>query len=103
MGPGGPVAEPWLRKVKYLVPVQFVGKEPPSWALHGRADCHFSTQSAHVSLSQEPNAQTPSLPPLPGHLCFTLSQEGSLEWWPGQYVFCCFFFKPPPKDIFSLL
>lgn len=39
---------------------------------------------AHISLFQEPSAQTFSLPPLPKHVCLTLSGEGNLELWPGQ-------------------
>lgn len=41
-------------------------------------------RSAHISLFQEPDAQTLSLPLLPKRICFTFSQEGSLELLPGQ-------------------
>ena len=42
-------------------------------------------RSTHISLFQEPNAQTLPLTFLLKCICFTLSQEGSLELWPGCF------------------
>lgn len=84
-GPRGFVAGPLLRKVGCLVPVQSMGKEPPlmgsTWPSRPPTS---EPRSAHICLFQELNAQTLSLPPLPKHVRFAVSQEGSLEGWPDQ-------------------
>lgn len=75
-------AGPPLRKC--LVPVQFVGKDSPLvGSTRPSRQPTLELRSAHFSLFQEPNAQTASRPPLPKHVCFVLSPEGSLGRWPG--------------------
>lgn len=82
-GPGvSSAAGPLLRKC--LVPIQFVGKDPPLvGSTRPSQQPTLEPRSAHFSLFQELNAQTASLPPLPKHVCFVLSPEGSLGRWPG--------------------
>lgn len=85
MGRRGSVTELLLTKVKSLVLVQSVEKDPPFMnSLRPSRSSTSEPRSAHISLFQEPYAQTFSLPPLPKHVYLTLSREGNLERWPGQ-------------------